>query len=241
MLTDLQRRSFWSSGYLPLGQVAAPHQARALRDEFETMTNPTCPAVPEDHLMRSLDGSHIRVGLHLCHLSSLFRTLAIEPAVMDMMGTLFGEEPAALTCLGFNKPPRIGEELLAHQDLAYYPYLGPDDLITCWIALDDVDLANGAMQYLPGTHRAAIEHERTGLQQALAIDAASLDEKDAVAVTLTAGEAVAHHGLTVHRSAPNTSGRPRLGVAILYIRASVKVSAADFPYPAVTREPEDRA
>ena len=241
MLTDTQRRSFWSSGYLPLGQVAAPHQARALRCEFENLTNPASPAVPEDHLMRSPDGGHIRVGLHLCHLSSLFRTLAIDPAVMDMIGRLFGEEPAALTSLVFNKPPRIGEELLAHQDLAYYPYLGADDLITCWIALDDVDLANGAVQYLPGTHRTPIAHERTGQQQALAINPASLDDDNAVSVALTSGEAVAHHGLTVHRSAPNTSSRPRLGAAILYIRASTTVSAADFPYPALTREAEDRA
>ncbi len=239
MLTDAQRHSFWSSGYLPLRRVAAPHQARALRYEFETLTNPACPTVPEDHLMRSPGDGHTRVGLHFCHLNSLFSSLATDPGVMDMMGTLFGEEPAALTSLAFNKPPKVGEELLAHQDLAYYPYLGPNDLITCWVALDDVDLANGAVQYWPGTHRAVMEHERTGLQQALAIDPESLDEDNAVSVALAIGEAVAHHGLTVHRSAPNTSPRPRLGVAILYIRASAAISAADFPYPPLTRKAQE--
>jgi phytanoyl-CoA hydroxylase len=142
-----------------------------------------------------------------------------------------------LTSLLFNKPARVGEALILHQDLPYYPYLREDDLVTCWTALDEADEDNGCVEYLPGTHRSHVRHRQTGHQQTLDIDPELVDVSTAVPVPLRPGEGVLHHGLTVHRSSANRSRRPRRGLATLYVRQSAPVSLSDFPYPLLEPEP----
>jgi ectoine hydroxylase-related dioxygenase (phytanoyl-CoA dioxygenase family) len=240
MLTSEQCRSFWAAGFLPVGRVSGPWEVASLKDEASRLIRTgdgLGPEAPEDHLMRSaaLGGEeagrrHVRVALHLCHISNVFRAHAVESHVAAMVRALFDEEPVVLTSLLFNKPPEIGEALALHQDLPYYPYLRDDDLVTCWMALDDAGEANGCLEYLPGSHRARIPHRHTGAQQALDIDPADIDVEKLVRVPLMAGEAVLHHGLTVHRSGPNRSGLPRMGLATLYVRERANVSVDDFAY-----------
>lgn len=240
MLNEDQRRFFRLNGYLPVGQVSVPAEVATLKRQATRLLGPddrSAPRLPEDHIMRSREAEpgegegHVRVALHLCHLDSTFREQALKPNVVAMARSLLGEDPAVLTSLLFNKPPEVGEPLTLHQDLPYYPYLGTDDLVTCWTALDEVDRDNGCIEYLPGTHAEAVPHRDTGMQQALDIDSATVDASTAMAVPLGVGEAVFHHGLTVHRSAANRSPRPRMGLAVLYVRAGVNVSTDDFPYP----------
>jgi phytanoyl-CoA hydroxylase len=236
VLSDEQRRFFRKSGYLPLGRVSTPGTVRALKNEAARLVGDGGEpgTAPEDHLMRSAAlgaAGHVRVALHLCHISDPFRAQALDAAVSGMVGSLFGEQPVALTSLLFNKPPAVGEALTLHQDLPYYPYLRDDDLITCWLALDETSADNGRVEYLPGTHVSRIAHRATGSQQALDIDPDLVDAPRAVGVSLAPGEAVLHHGLTVHRSAANTSGTTRMGLATLYVRSSAKVTREDFPYP----------
>jgi ectoine hydroxylase-related dioxygenase (phytanoyl-CoA dioxygenase family) len=187
--------------------------------------------MPEDHLMRVSEGDgHVRVALHLCHVDEAFREQARDRRIAAMVASVLEEPVVVLTSLLFNKPPKVGEGLTLHQDLPYYPYLGDDDLVTCWLALDRTTPENGRVEYLPGSHQSVVSHQATGGQQALDIDPEDVNISTAVGVSLAAGEAVLHHGLTVHRSAPNTSIASRMGLATLYVKASAKVTLEDFPY-----------
>jgi ectoine hydroxylase-related dioxygenase (phytanoyl-CoA dioxygenase family) len=217
-----QRAFFTQCGYLPLGRVATRAETLALRAEATRFLN----SAPDDHLVRS-DG-HVRVGLHLCHLNQAFRAHAIS--VAPTAAALLGKPAQILTSLLFNKPPQIGQALELHQDLPYYPYLGDSDLITCWLALDDTDESNGCIEYLPGSHHVRIPHRATVTQQALDIEPSVIDAGRLKAVTLAAGEAVAHHGLAVHRSGANHSTRPRMGLSTLFVPARVAVSVEDSGY-----------
>lgn len=184
-----------------------------------------------------VNDGHVRVALHLCHISDLFCDHALNANLASMVRQIFGEYPVVLTSLLFNKPPQVGQALTLHQDLPYYPYLGDDDLVTCWMALNEVDSSNGCLEYLPASHRSRIPHRETGEQQTLEIDPDDIDMTRLVQVPLKPGEGVLHHGLTVHRSAANRSERPRMGVATLYVRASVPVRIDDFPYSALLPSP----
>jgi ectoine hydroxylase-related dioxygenase (phytanoyl-CoA dioxygenase family) len=228
------RDAFWRLGYLPLGQVAEPRSMALLCQEFERIAGPERPLLPADHLIRSQTGSHVRVGLHLCHVNETFRQFALHPGIAARMRAIFGCDVLVLTSLLFNKPAGGREQLDLHQDLPYYPYLEESDLITCWTALDAVGPSSGPVRYLPGTHRLRMQHRETRAQQALDIDPALVDISAAVPVTLSMGEAVVHHGLTVHYSLANDSGRNRRGLATLFIPASTQVAKSDFPYPPLT-------
>lgn len=244
MLTSEQQRTFRSDGYLPIGQVSTVGKVAALKEEVIRLLgtpNGSGWVVPEDHLILAggavpdpAQEGHVRVALHLCHISQPFRAHALCTHVASMVRSIFDEDSVVLTSLLFNKPAHIGEALTLHQDLPYYPYLGDDDLVTCWMALDEIDTENGCLEYLPGSHRSRIPHRDTGLQQSMDIDPEKIDVSSAVLVPLKPGEGVLHHGLAVHRSAANTSERARMGLATLYVRASAKVSLDDFPYPVLT-------
>jgi ectoine hydroxylase-related dioxygenase (phytanoyl-CoA dioxygenase family) len=242
-LAPTRVRFFEVFGYLPIGQVSTPEEITELKREFARLTGTSGtdePAAPQDHLMYGA-GGYVRVGLHLCHLSEPFRAHALNPVVLGLMAQLFGEPAVVLTSLLFNKPPLVGEPLSWHQDLPYYPYLHDNQLITCWTALDAVDRGNGPVRYVPGSHRRRYPHRQTGGQQALDIAPALVDEARAVTVRLAPGEAVMHHGLTVHASGPNTSSRPRQGLATLYIPASATVTPDQFAYPVLPGRPVERS
>lgn len=244
MLNDSQLRFFWSNGYLPVGQVTVPHELAALKAEaFRLVGVPAMNServLPDSHvILSSTEGSeeaqsgHVRVALHLCHLSEPLRAHALNANVVSAIGRILEEEPMVLTSLLFNKPSRVGQALTPHQDLPYYPYLGREDLVTCWTALDESTADNGCVEYLPGSHRLRFPHAESD-GQPLEIAPEQIDTSRFMPVPLKPGEGVVHHGLTVHRSAANNSGQGRLGLATLYVRASASVSLADFPYPLIS-------
>src|SRR5690606_1911480 len=49
------------------------------------------------------------------------------------------------------KDPGTGTELPWHQDNGYTPLI-PEGYLTCWLALDDADEANGGLRLMPGSH-----------------------------------------------------------------------------------------
>ena len=98
------------------------------------------------------------------------------------------------------------------------------DYVQFWLALDDVDEANGCMHFIPGAHRGPLPEHRTvtnGGQQLLAIRDPQrvLDLGRAVACPLQAGGAMIHSYGTSHFTSGNrTSNRPRRAYVFKFAR-----------------------
>jgi hypothetical protein len=112
-----------------------------------------------------------------------------------------------------------------HQDWAFYPHTN-DDVLAVGVMLDDTTVENGAMYYIPGSHKGQTydHHGADGyFTGAMDPDNCGVDFSKAVACEGPAGSCSFHHVRTIHGSAQNTSNRPR-GL-LLY-----EVAAADaFP------------
>lgn len=50
------------------------------------------------------------------------------------------------------KPPRIGKGTPPHQD-GYYFMLEPNEAVTMWMALEDVNEENGCVRYVKESHK----------------------------------------------------------------------------------------
>lgn len=106
-----------------------------------------------------------------------------------------------------------GSAFAWHQDSGYTVYDGGAEkhapYLTCWLALDDMTEANGTVWLLPGSRAGShdlVEHwwsEETGAMVGYEGD----DPGDPVIVR--AGTIVAFSSLTLHRSGPNRTDRPR--------------------------------
>jgi non-haem Fe2+, alpha-ketoglutarate-dependent halogenase len=137
----------------------------------------------------------------------------------------------------FPKPARSRSFVSWHQDATYVGLRPLDKVLTVWLALTDADEENGAMSFLPGSHRIGQRaHEKTFAEANLLsrgqVVADEVDPAQARTVVLRAGQASAHHMHLVHGSPPNLSARPRVGLSINYVTPDV-VETGNDPRPAV--------
>ena len=102
-----------------------------------------------------------------------------------------------------------------HQDNGY-GHLSPCTAISCLTALDDADEKNGCLRVIPASHKrgqlSAItaEEKRAGVEIIL-----SVDESEARAVPMRAGDVLVMHCHTLHASGPNLTDRHR---RLLFLR-----------------------
>ncbi len=149
-----------------------------------------------------------------------------EPRITALVQDILGEE---VVCWGshlFAKMPGDGKEVPFHQDAVYWP-LTPSKTATVWLAIDDADADNAAMQFIPGSHLAgALEHEGLALDgtRVLGRRAMGLDQwPDRFVDQLRAGQASVHSDLLLHGSDANTSARRRAGLTLRYAAADVRL------------------
>ena len=134
-----------------------------------------------------------------------------------------------------HKPPsgeartRIGW----HQDWdSWRTVASLDRFVTAWVALDDVDEANGAMQVLPGSnHWGPLQGQSNFFGADLDAQLDRLAAQHDVSpqlLEMRAGQVSFHHVLTFHGSSTNSSDRVRRSLAVHLVDATIaSVSQSD--------------
>src|SRR5213078_3074180 len=64
---------------------------------------------------------------------------------------LLGENVIGWGSHFFCKMPGDGKSVSWHQDASYWP-LTPSKAVTVWLAIDDADVGNACMRFIPGSH-----------------------------------------------------------------------------------------
>lgn len=155
-------------------------------------------------------------------LGDLVRATPIVDAIAD----LYGPDLLCWTTNFFIKEARNPAFVSWHQDSTYWGLSTPD-VVTAWIALTPSNKANGAMEFIPGTHHGdQIPHRDTFARNNLLTRgqevAVEVDRSKAVVIELAPGEMSLHHVRLVHGSPPNPSPDRRIGFAIRYIPTHVR-------------------
>ena len=155
-----------------------------------------------------------------------------------------------------DKPPLTDKATPWHQDEAYaqIPFLPAGTKIQnmgvqFWIALDDVDVENGCMQFISGSHKLDIvDHQSInndprihGLELA---PTAGVHVEFPTICPLAAGGATIHPGRTLHYTAPNNSDRPRRALIMGFAapvkkRADLDLPTRRFPWNEIKRTARD--
>lgn len=179
------------------------------RDKVEAFLKPgEGPA--ESRLMRM---GH---GLHL--VDDVFRAACREPWVVGALKTLT-EGPleiiqSAVIC---KQPTSDDVQFGAHQD-AWYLTTGPESLVLAFVALDDMDLENGCLEVIPGSHRDGLTRQLkmtpTGYVRVAGND--HDDARERTPLIVPRGTVVLVAGRTVHASGPNRSSGPRRALITHY-------------------------
>ena len=146
--------------------------------------------------------------------------------ILDYVQDLLGETVILRHSHFFCKLPADGKRVSWHQDASYWP-LSPSKVVSAWLAIDDVDCDNAAMQVIPGSHLKAqlpftesTADENNVLNQT--VHDPQMHGEPATALELKAGQMSLHSDWILHGSEVNRSDRRRCGLAMRFLAADVK-------------------
>lgn len=157
---------------------------------------------------------------NLWTLSPQFARLAASPAVVSELAHLTGATKIQIWRDQFLlKAPSSGGVVKWHQDAYWWSVLKPSNQVSVWVALDDVDVSNGAMRMIDQSHRWGLRTAEVRELNELAFLPANLHGLELLPrdYALRAGEMSYHHCATWHYSHPNESNKPRRGYAVHYL------------------------
>ena len=150
--------------------------------------------------------------------------LLTDPRIVAYVKDILGENVIAWGSHFFCKLPKDGKKVSWHQDATYWP-LSPSKAVTVWLAIDDAEVENAAMRFIPGSHHHGEltsqmhENDESEILYQSVADAENFGEPfDNI---LKAGEFSIHSDLLLHGSKANESERRRCGLTLRYCAADV--------------------
>ncbi|GDY14839.1 phytanoyl-CoA dioxygenase [Planctomycetota bacterium] len=218
--TDEQIETFHREGFTPYGRVIDASLLAELRSEYDRLFREAAARVSgrtvrnlaadgnTDITSRSTSGERMLQITQCCERSLIFNRVLYHPPILAMFRALIGPNIQLYHDQALFKPAGHGGPVPWHQDNGYWR-CQPATLVSCWIALDDADADNGAMQLIPGSHLSHHSHTSAEGTSALLDAEKSIDASAAVLVPIKAGSCLFHHCRTLHYTAPNRSDRDR--------------------------------
>jgi phytanoyl-CoA hydroxylase len=163
-------------------------------------------------LRQSRENSLNKMGHAMHDLDPVFDRFSHSPELDKVARALGIADPAIIQSMYLFKPPRIGAEVVCHQDSTYI-YTEPESCIGFWFALEDATVENGCMYFIPGAHRGPLRQRNHRLDDGtLRTDVLSdepFPDDGKVAAEVGAGSLVIFDGRAPHLSGENRSGKSR--------------------------------
>jgi ectoine hydroxylase-related dioxygenase (phytanoyl-CoA dioxygenase family) len=215
MLSEDAIAAYRRDGFIVVPDVFSPDEVAGLcqatdalvRDARGVAANDDCYDLEDSHTAEAPRVRRIKVP-HRHHPA--YAAASRHPNIVAILKDLWGSVRFDTGKLNM-KSAGYGAPVEWHQDWAFYPHTN-DDLAAVGIMLDDVDLENGPMMVVPGSHTGPIfDHHGPDGRFCGAMDPAScaVDVAAARPCLGKAGSVSVHHVRAVHGSATNFSGRQR--------------------------------
>jgi len=221
-LTSGQVDSYWRDGFLIGVPVFTEEEIAQVNKDIDEITNPEHEGREHWYEYNSdlTETGGIIHGIGSWRVRESLHDLLWHPVLSGAFRQLLEAEPRLLFDQLFCKPALQSGAVSWHQDYSYWTYSQPMNHVTSWIALEDADLSNGCVQYIPGSHRWDVLLPRpTRLTRDMdsLLSTFSPEQREQfvpMPAKVKAGSVLFHHPLTIHGSLPNTSPRSRRGTTI---------------------------
>ncbi len=159
-----------------------------------------------EQYMKEHQGGRVRLSeadiitftVHIVRESPVLSAFAAHPAIKDVCHDLIGENVRLYWDQSVYKKTSKPQEFPWHQDNGY-TFIEPQQYLTLWIPLVDVDNENGCPWIAPGLHKlGTLQHWLTNIGKKCLETA-----PNAVCVPAKAGDIIAFSSLAPHRTGPN--------------------------------------
>ena len=215
MLTDEQKREYEAVGAIVVPDVLSPEEVAALRRVTDSFVERARQVTAHDAIY-DLEDTHTpemprvrRIKAPHLH-DAVYADLARHPRILAVLQELWGPDIRFDTAKLNMKSAGYGAAVEWHQDWAFYPHTN-DDLAAVGVMMDDMELENGPLLIIPGSHKGPVHDHHAEGRFCGAMDPGKQEVDYTAAIPLTgkAGSITVHHVRAVHGSAPNLSNRDR--------------------------------
>ncbi len=213
-LTPAQIEAYNREGYLKGLRVFSTAEMAEHRRYFDALLAQVLAAGKDSY---SISTAHLTYGR--------VYDLITHPRIVAHVKDILGENVVGWGSHYFCKMPHDGKRVSWHQDASFWP-MSPSKTVTVWLAIDDADVENACMRFVPGSHHhghltyhLSEDAENNVLNQT--VDNAD-QFGDPVEDELQAGEMSMHSDLLLHGSEANDSDRRRCGLTLRYCAADVR-------------------
>ena len=225
---DLKR--FHDDGYVAFPGFLTTPQLADLQDNVDRFIRDVISKMPPEEVFYEdkVRPETLKQIQRMFEHDDYFHDLMFDSRFEQLAADLLQHDVRGVNMQYFNKPPMIGQATPAHQD-GWYFMLEPNEAVTMWLALDDVDEENGCVRYIRGSHRHGLRpHGRTqtlGFSQGLLDFGTEDDVQHEAAFPASPGDLLVHHALTVHRADGNRSPtRSRRALGFIYYSTAAQES-----------------
>src|SRR5271167_132829 len=212
MLTGAQGAAYDRDGFIVVPDVFSAEDVAELRRVTDEFVSASAMVTDNDSVYdledtHSADEPRVRrlKAPHAIH--PVYMRASRNPKIVELLTDLWGSLRFDTGKLNI-KSAGYGAPIEWHQDWAFYPHTN-EDLAAVGIMIDDVDMENGPMMVVPGSHKGPIhDHHGPDGRFCGAIDPENcdIDLSRAVPCLGKAGSITIHHVRAVHGSAA-TAGR----------------------------------
>lgn len=188
-----------------------------------------------DALVNQMGGQQPDSGWNQSVFGPEIHTLLANPQILAHVEALIGPEIWANGDYWI-RPKRPHEDkttLPWHQDSTYYEDPTADILLpTLWIPLVDVDVINGCLEILPGSHTWGLQPTRTleGSWFRVPVDDPTQRGK-AIPLPMAVGDVLFFNNLTFHRSLMNSSDHVRWSIDLRFSRTGTWLPFLETRFP----------
>ena len=224
-----KRSTFRRDGFVRLGRILEREQALKLGDSL-------APHVQEaNHTMTPYGVLVLNMWQSDAACAALIAAKRLDRIARKLLEQ---SEVILFQDLLIWKQPKNASRLQWHQDYSYWP-LEPINGVVVWIALDDINVTNGCMHFVRGTHLDG-ELQPTpfadGLTLPESLSALSpIDferaDREGEPIIVQAGEATAHDTLVWHMSPANKTEHPRRAWATMWTGSTARWDLEHAPHP----------
>ena len=213
-LTAEQISYFNEKGYVFPIDLFSEAEADANRRYFDSVLKTTLDAGLDSYAISGWQ----------THCAGIY-DLVTEERILDYVEDILGPNIVCTMTHYFSKMPSDEKSVYWHQDASFWA-LTPSKIVTAWLAIDDVNVANGAMKLFPGTHLLGripfewVTDEEDGVLNQHVHNPERYGQP--VSVELKAGQISLHTDMLLHGSQPNPSNRRRCGLTIRYFPPDVR-------------------
>jgi phytanoyl-CoA hydroxylase len=210
-------------GFVPLDELtqlneAARAQLTVRAEPLEFEADLRYPGAPPSRA--AVGGETVRRLLDAHARDPVFARSGTAPALRDWMHGYFGERVLMSrvhhNCL-MTKHPLYGSLTAWHRDIRYWSF-EREDLVSVWLALGEEQIDNGALWFVPGSHRMVFGADRFDEAKFFRTDRADNAEilRAADSPRLAPGDAVFFHCNTLHSAGKNRSDAVKFSLVYTY-------------------------